>query len=253
MERGGWRMRIRWLSLIGLGVVLTNCGGQSQDFFADGPGGGTAGTAGSGRGGNAGQAGVSTNGGSSSAGQNQGGTGALGSGGGTAARAGSGSSTGGTSSSGAPGAGGTEAGGRAGSGGASGSDPGSGGSETAGGGGEGGEGESGGSAGAGGKGATCMLLHAQYTEALEAAKSCDPNIDHDTCTESVPDSLACPCLTYVNANNAELVSELMRIRTEADKVCEPQPCPAIVCAPPDRAACVGSTESGRCVTFTTDR
>jgi len=243
----------RKLTLLALVAALPNCGGESKDFFADGPSAGTAGTGTGGTG--MGQAGAST-GGTSSAGNGQGGAGSPGSGGGTAARGGAGSSAGGTTSGGTTAAGGSESGGteNGGNGAAGGSaaggsagDGGSGGAATAGIGGETG-GTGGGASGSGGRGPTCAMLTTQYAEALEEAKACSANADEEQCTESVPDELACPCPVLVNPDNEEAMNRITRILQQAERSCEPQPCPAIACAPAGGFCSSRGSGSGTCVT-----
>ena len=98
----------------------------------------------------------------------------------------------------------------------------------------------------------CDDLELQYTAALVAARSCNPWIDFEQCTEEIPDQLACPCPTFINPGNTEARNELRRLhQLWLDNGCGNLiDCPEIPCAVPGYSYCEptgGSGEAGTCV------
>lgn len=141
--------------------------------------------------------------------------------------------TGGSAGTGASaGSGGSTSGGGGGSGAV---DGGSGGTVS---GGSGGVGAMGGAPGGGG--APCSSLATAYDEALKKAKACNPAVDMEQCTSTLPDALDCPCApTYVNPANAEALKTLgdLKYFWDAQKCSEGIACPAIACEAPVAGSC----------------
>jgi hypothetical protein len=117
-----------------------------------------------------------------------------------------------------------------------------------------GTGGTGGSAGAGGAPPpTCDELEQAYAETFESAIACDPSLDFDQCTEHVPKSVPCGCVTHVNPENDEAIVELRRLSEQHEKLDCVMVCPEIACVEPE-TVCVadGNDDSvGRCVDLDT--
>lgn len=92
----------------------------------------------------------------------------------------------------------------------------------------------------------CAALETQYAAALEEAKSCDPTIDVEQCTERIADQLACPCPTSVAPVNASAMTTLLTLATEWDTLGCGQnvACPDVECPEIQGAFCAPSTSSG---------
>jgi hypothetical protein len=139
--------------------------------------------------------------------------------------------------------------------GGSGAQAGSGGDATGGGSGNGGSGAvAGGSGGVGGSvgggGSPCQAIMDSYAAVMKSMKVCDPFIDLNECTGTVPNSIICSCApTYINPANTEAIENLEHIQEEAfAQGCLPFGCPAIACEQPALGTCEPdpSGNSGTC-------
>jgi len=101
----------------------------------------------------------------------------------------------------------------------------------------------GGSGGTGGVG-TCDALEKEYAAALADAKQCNPMMSSPQCTVLVPDELACPCDTYVSADNQLTLAKLKDLQTQWATASCVVPCPAIACVAPQGAGCIPSGAGG---------
>ena len=133
--------------------------------------------------------------------------------------------------------------------GGSGAQAGSGGSATGGSSGNGGSGAvDGGSGGVGGS--PCQSIIDSYAAVTKSAKVCNPFIDLNECSGTVPNSIACSCApTYVNPANTEAIENLTHIQEEAfAQGCLPFGCPAIACEQPVLGTCAPDPggNSGTC-------
>lgn len=91
---------------------------------------------------------------------------------------------------------------------------------------------------------TCDGLRLAYAETIASAKACNPLIDFNECTALVPDSLDCPCLTYVSSVNRTALDNLAHFQARFQaNACSSGVCPAVECEPATSAACVGDTAS----------
>ena len=118
-------------------------------------------------------------------------------------------------------------------------------------------GTTGGSGGSGGSGGNpqCAELEQEYADYLAQAKSCNSLINSLQCTESIDDSLACPCPTYVNPANADAVAKLEQLQTAWDALPCQVPCPLLTCPAPQGSGCVpngGGGDADGCQDFWPD-
>lgn len=247
-----------WLFFAVVGAAA--CGGPSgNDFSNPGTKAGASGTASASGGSSSGGTSAAQGGGGTSGGS--GGTHAAGGAGGTSADAGGTSGdTGGSGADGGSGGGldtggtggsGMEVGGAAGSGADAGGTAGGGGMST---GGMGGSDASGGSAGMGamgGKGSSdCSVLQTQYAAALAEAEACNPAIDREQCTETMPSSLRCGCAVPVNPDNKSALQKLRDLQKQGASCM--LVCPAIACVAPGPPVCMPAAtdtnpDAGRCM------
>jgi Kazal-type serine protease inhibitor domain len=85
----------------------------------------------------------------------------------------------------------------------------------------------------------CAVLETAYATALAEAKTCDPAIDIEQCTERIGDALACPCPTSFNPDNA--AAETLKSLKDAwdDQQCGALiSCPAVECPEITAATCL---------------
>jgi hypothetical protein len=75
---------------------------------------------------------------------------------------------------------------------------------------------------------TCEQIAAAYPSALQAAKHCDATADRVQCQESVPQTIGCGCVTYVEATNAGRLNDLLLEWQTLG--CVNRFCPLIPCA-----------------------
>jgi hypothetical protein len=90
---------------------------------------------------------------------------------------------------------------------------------------------------------SCGELEQVYAEAVAQGKSCTGGL---TCDILVPDSLACPCNTYIAYGEVLNVLDPVRADWDANDCGANIECPAIACAEPTGASCEaqpGSTEA----------
>jgi hypothetical protein len=83
------------------------------------------------------------------------------------------------------------------------------------------------------------------------AKTCNPLIDFESCTTTVPNELECPCgNTYVNAGNTEAMKNLNDLAYfwKAQKCEVGVACPDIACQKPKGGSCEpdSSGVTGQC-------
>ncbi|HHH31720.1 MAG TPA: hypothetical protein ENK57_25685 [Polyangiaceae bacterium] len=102
--------------------------------------------------------------------------------------------------------------------------------------------------------ALCAVLEEDYLLAIEAARSCDPFIDLEECTEIVPERLRCPCGGIaINPGNEEAVDDLATTASQwFDAGCsENVLCPDIECEPATGGSCQPAPDgmSGICETL----
>ena len=92
----------------------------------------------------------------------------------------------------------------------------------------------------------CAVLEKQYADALAEAKTCDPTIDIEQCTERIGDQLACPCPTSVAPVNAAAMSTLESLAAQWDAMSCGQNvgCPDVECPMIPSAFCGASTSNG---------
>ena len=60
----------------------------------------------------------------------------------------------------------------------------------------------------------CLTIANQYSEAHDAARRCNPDIDVEQCTEAVSVGLACSCPSFLNPANADALDRLERASSE---------------------------------------
>jgi hypothetical protein len=91
----------------------------------------------------------------------------------------------------------------------------------------------------------CDDLAVTYGEAIDEARSCDPN-DPSACSETIVAGLQCPCDSFVNPEHADAIALAGQIAGEykAHGCAEPVLCEP--CLPPISAYC---SEEGRCANF----
>ena len=86
----------------------------------------------------------------------------------------------------------------------------------------------------------CAVLEQAYLDAVQDARSCDPFIDFEECTEIINEELRCPCGgTAVNPGNVEAIEELDSIADQwlAAGCGDDIACPAIACEPALGGSC----------------
>ena len=86
----------------------------------------------------------------------------------------------------------------------------------------------------------CFDLDAQYKADLNQAKHCSSVSGFFQCTTKVDNALACPCPTFVNPDNAQVLSEMDALRQKfATLNCYALiACPAIGCWDPQKVNCL---------------
>ena len=98
---------------------------------------------------------------------------------------------------------------------------------------------------------SCDTLQADYQQALQLAKSCNPMLSVEQCTTAVPNGLLCPCDTHINSASEAYVNTLSRIRNDwLDMGCGSDiDCPDVECETPAMGSCMpqgSSNEEGSC-------
>jgi hypothetical protein len=90
----------------------------------------------------------------------------------------------------------------------------------------------------------CLTIENEFYTTLDLAKSCDPAISFNQCSQYVNSSLYCGCPTYANVNQFGAIDSLFEIESRyysmgcaVDVICEP-------CIEPSYAYCA---PEGRCV------
>jgi hypothetical protein len=99
---------------------------------------------------------------------------------------------------------------------------------------------------AGTSGGDCTGLEKEYASKLEEAKTCNSISGTLQCTKKMPNQLACPCETFVNAENAEAINALAALKTQwENQNCDENVfCPEIACQEPAGATCTNSDGKG---------
>lgn len=96
---------------------------------------------------------------------------------------------------------------------------------------------------------SCGVLESEYAALLSDARACDPALDIDQCTTTIPNALACGCPTPVNPSNAEAVAALAALSAEwQERGCyQDAICPAVECDTLVGTVCTPTTgASGQC-------
>jgi hypothetical protein len=95
---------------------------------------------------------------------------------------------------------------------------------------------------------SCMSLEAQYSAAMDLAKSCKPGLPNQ-CTKSIFEGLTCGCDTFVNPNQASAVAAVSAIQKKYQTLACGVQVTCGACGSPTTAYC---SAAGRCESVTVD-